>query len=208
MLLIASGTAHADPPRVPIGIIGTVGLGGNSPSNDSDTTSRPDLAFSVKLDVGYRFDERLMVGFHGAFSSAVAEHESSTDSMFDTDYQYAFLPLQLGITGLYAVDDHTYVSGWAGIQRGWRRLACQTNMYNGMPGRPDDTTCADRPWSSFGGTTPAFGVSVGFDPWVGLDHRLTFGASVSYALASGANEYDQFSYATLAIEVGYRFWAN
>lgn len=110
MLLIASGTAHADPPRVPIGIIGTVGFGVNSPGNDLNTSS-PDQAFSVKLDVGYRFHERLMIGFHGAFSSAVTEHEYSTDSMFDTDYQYAVLPLQLGITGLYAVDDHTYVWG-------------------------------------------------------------------------------------------------
>jgi hypothetical protein len=207
VLLLASGVAHGD--RLPIGISATVGIGlgaaSTDPINDADT----NLAYSAKVDLGYRFADRAMVLLHGGFASRVTEREYSPDPMFDTIYEYAAVPLQVGVGGLYMLSDRLYVSGWAGIERVWRTEVCETFIYtnHGNGNHPDEMYCSDQPWKRFGGNAPAFGAAVGFDAIAG-SHRLTIAASISHAFSDGDNQYEQYSYSSLALDVGYRFWAN
>jgi hypothetical protein len=204
--VIASGTARAE---IPLGITATVGAGLDRTSGDDQSGGGSvDRAYSVKLDLGVRVRERWMIGAHGSFATVETVHRFFSDTIegvpVEDDEWRVLRPLQLGVSALYLVEDRIYVSLWAGIHGGWPKTVCRTHRHE----TPSAALCFDSRFEPFGEVAPAFGFAIGDDLLVHGAHRLTVALSGSYALTSGDIEYFQYSYATLSIDLGYRFWAN
>lgn len=206
-VLLASGTAAADSSstRVPLGMVASVGGGYASRHDEIYQPDRSDAVLSVQLDLGYRFHDRAMAGIHAAFASGVSVDEPYPMSMFSYTFDYLYRPLQLGVGGLIMVHDRVFVSPWLGVQRNWRELEQRTTTFNGMPGREPEVSYGNGDWESFGGTSPVFGVSTGWDAALFGDHRITVSASFTHAFLDQA---DRFTYTSFAVSVGYRLWSH
>lgn len=210
VLLLVPTLARAEPPQSRLGIFANAGVGMHIASYPADYgLVDHNLSLSVKVDVGYRLNNRTMLGIHAAVASAVTQYEAFPESMFDTDWKEAVRPLQVGISGVYTPHDRIFVEGWAGIQHAWRATVCTTMIYNGMPGRPDDVSCPDSPpYQSVGGLTMAIGGTIGVDAIARGDHRLTISLSASHAFDADVGQIVELSYTQFSIDVGYRFWTR
>jgi hypothetical protein len=208
VIVLLGGIAHAEPQAdpLPFGVVATAGIGTGTTVGLWEHGADFEAIAAIQLDAGVRF-RNAMVGVHLSIDSGTPQTVTHAASMFDEEWLYTYRPMHIGVTGHLVKQDRFYVAPWLGVQTGWRRQECSTfTDHRTVPPSPPATTCMRLDWESLQRWGPALGFSVGADAFALGRHRVTVTATFTYADISDEQEDYDFSYTSLWLGVGYRFW--